>query len=127
MLNLLSFNYWFDLSPEPFMFLANIVIVAFLGLLLIGGILFLILQKKNKLYKVLFGKINNFCFINLIIGVLLFFFSWQEAYFLSARFWYLLWLIIMVVWLLEIRKKNGKISDLRDKRKKRQEFEKYLP
>jgi LPXTG-motif cell wall-anchored protein len=127
MLNLLTLNYWFDLSPEPFISIANTIIIAFLGLLLIGGILFLILQKKNKSFKVLFGKLNNFCFINLIIGVLLFFFSWEEAYFLSARFWYMLWIIIMIVWLLEIKKKSGKISDLRDKRKKRQEFEKYLP
>jgi LPXTG-motif cell wall-anchored protein len=127
MLNLLTLNYWFDLSPEPFISIANTIIIAFLGLLLIGGILFLILQKKNKSFKVLFGKLNNFCFINLIIGVLLFFFSWEEAYFLSARFWYMLWIIIMIVWLLEIKKKSGQISDLRDKRKKRQEFEKYLP
>jgi len=127
MLNLLTLNYWFDLSPEPFMSTANTIIILFLGLLLLGGILFIILKKKNKLYKVLFERLYNFCFINLIIGVLLFFFSWEEAYFLSARFWYMLWIIIMVVWLLELKKKSGKISDLRDKRKKRQEFEKYLP
>lgn len=127
MLNLLTLNYWFDLSPEPFMSAANTIIILFLGLLLLGGILFIILKKKNKLYKVLFERLYNFCFINLIIGVLLFFFSWEEAYFLSARFWYMLWIIIIIVWLLEIKKKSGKISDLRDKRKKRQEFEKYLP
>ncbi len=127
MLNLLTLNYWFDLSPEPFMSTANTIIILFLGLLLLGGILFIILKKKNKLYKVLFERLYNFCFINLIIGALLFFFSWEEAYFLSARFWYMLWIIIMVVWLLELKKKSGKISDLRDKRKKRQEFEKYLP
>ena len=127
MLNLLTLKYWFDLSPHAFLPLANIVIISFFGLLLTGIILFIILKKKKKSYRTLFEKMYNFCLINLIIGLLLFFFSWQQAYLLSARFWYLLWLITMVVWLLEIIKKSGKISDLKEKRKKRQEFEKYLP
>ncbi len=127
MLNLLTLKYWFNLSPEAFSPIANIVIFSFLGLLLISTIVFFIFKNKKGIYKKLFSKLYDFCFINLIIGLILFFFSWQQISFLSSRFWYMLWLIIFIVWFIEVIKKSGKISDLRQKRQKRKEFEKYLP
>jgi hypothetical protein len=127
MLNLLTLKYWFNLNPEAFSSIANIIIFSFLSLLLIGTILFFVLRNRKGIYRILFSKLYNFCFINLIVGLLLFFFSWQQISFLSARFWYMLWLIVFVVWFIEIIKKSGKISDLREKRQKRKEFEKYLP
>lgn len=127
MFNLLTLKYWFNLRPEAFSSMANIIIFSFLGLLIIGTIVFFIFKNKKGVYKILFSKLYDFCLINLIIGLLLFFLSWQQISFLSARFWYMLWLIIFVVWFVEIMKTSGKISDLRKKRQKRKEFEKYLP
>jgi DNA integrity scanning protein DisA with diadenylate cyclase activity len=127
MLNLLTLKYWFNLKPESFSSVANIIILSFFGLLLISTIVFFVLKNRKGIYKKLFNKLYEFSFINLIIGLLLFFFSWQQVSFLSARFWYMLWLIIFVVWFIEIIKKSGRISDLKEKRQKRKEFEKYLP
>lgn len=127
MANLLTFKYWFNTSPESFIFLARIAFLSFLGLLLIAGVFFMLARRQAGPKKVLFNKLYDFCFVNLILGLLLLFFNYQQVRFFSARFWILIWLIIMIWWAFNISKKIRKIILQREERKKEEEFKKYLP
>lgn len=127
MRNLLTFNYWFDLSPSSFIYVAQVIFVAFLLLLFVTGIFFMIYKRKKGQYKILSEKLYEFSFINLFLGFLLFFFDNQGVRFFSARFWFLIWLGIMIYWMINIFKKFGKIIIKREERKKQEEFKKYLP
>lgn len=127
MINLLTFKYWFDSQPESFVLLGKIVFIAFLVLLLVAGIVFLIYRKKNASKKVLFNSLSDFCFSNLLVGIIFLFLNYQQVQVLSARFWLLIWLIVMIIWLINISKKIKKIVGHREDRKKREEFKKYLP
>ncbi len=127
MLNLLTFKYWFNLRPESFVLFFKILFVSFLVLLLLAGVFFLVYKKNAKGRKVLFSRLSDFCFANLIIGALLLLFNYQQIQFFSARFWLLVWLGVIVVWLMNISKKIKKIILNREERKKEEEFKKYLP
>jgi accessory gene regulator protein AgrB len=122
-----SFQYWFNFDPKLFTFSTQIAISVFLLLLLFAGIFFFFYRKKAGAYKVLAEDLHVFSLSNFVIGVFLFFFAYQKIYFLSARFWFLFWFILMFFWALSVFKKFRKIILKREERKKRKEFEKYLP
>lgn len=127
MTNLFTLSYWFKSRPEAFIPLARNLFIAFLVLLFVAGVVFMIYRKKTGKNKILFNKLYDFCFINLVIGVLLLFFNNQQVQFFSARFWLLIWLAVMIVWLLNISKRVKKIIFQREERRKEEEFKKYLP
>ncbi len=127
MLNLFSFKYWFNFNPGFFVFSAQIAISVFLLLLLSAGIFFYFYRKRAGAYKVLVNDLHVFSLSNFLIGLLLLFFAYQQIHFLSARFWFLLWIILILFWFVNIVKKFRKIVSKREEREKRKEFEKYLP
>ncbi len=127
MTNLFTLSYWFESRPEVFVPLARNLFIAFLALLFVAGIVFMIYRKKTGKNKILFNKLYDFCFINLVLGVVLLFFNGQQIQFFSSRFWLLIWLAIIIVWLLNISKKIKKIIFHREERRKEEEFKKYLP
>lgn len=127
MLNLLTFNYWFDITPVPFIFPAKIALFVFVGLLLLAGLFFFLFRKKFSLLKKMFTSLYSFCFTNFIIGLVLIFSEVQRATFLSARFWYLIWLAGMIWAMINIIKRQKKYLANREGLKKDREFKKYLP
>ncbi len=127
MKNLLSFNYWFDLGPSSFIYLAQVLFFVFLLLLFLFGVFLMFYKKKAGPYKFLANKLYEFSFVNLFLGVLLFFFDYQNVYLLSARFWFLLWIAFMVYCLLAIYKKYKKNIERKKDFKQSQDFKKYLP
>ena len=127
MINLLTFKYWFNLSPELFTMGAQTVLIILFSLLFLFGMFFMVLKRKSGPYKILALKLYDFCWVNFFIGCLLFFFSSQGIYFFSARFWYLLWIALMVYWLLDVRNKFKKIKEKRGSREKETSLKKYLP
>ncbi len=127
MTNLLTLRYWFNSSPEALSNLGQTIFLLFLAILFVLSLFFIFSKKKPGSYKIFYIKFYNFCFVNFILGVLFWFFNYQGVYFFSARFWLLFWLIFMIVWLLNIFKYFKKVIANREDRKKKQEFNKYLP
>ncbi|MFA5644490.1 MAG: hypothetical protein WC928_03125 [Patescibacteria group bacterium] len=127
MFNLLTFKYWFNPTPDSLIYSAKIILVLFLIFLFLAGVFFIFFKKKAGPYKVLANKLYEFSFVNLFIGFLLFFFNYQQIYFLSSRFWFLLWLILLVWWLLNIYTNFKKVIFRREERNKKEQFKKYLP
>lgn len=127
MMNLLTFHYWFNSSPAPFIGPVRVSLFVFVGLLFVFGLAFILFRKKINLRKKLTENLSNFCFTNFIIGLFLVFFEIQSINFFSSRFWYVLWLALMVVLIISIVKKEKKYYISKESFKKDKEFKKYLP
>ncbi|MEA3449662.1 MAG: hypothetical protein U9Q85_01650 [Patescibacteria group bacterium] len=126
---LLSPSFWFELRPgvlSPFVFRSLIV---FLSLLLAGILVFNLLKKQKSagLYRKIWVSLGTFCLGNLIIGLFLLFFAFEQLPFLAMRAWFLLWFVGMFVWMLFIIKKMSKIPDIKQEKAEKEEFQKYIP
>lgn len=128
MKNLLSIKYWTDLNPvAP----ANKILVIFGIFIITLAILSIILHffsKKNKGYYLkIWRKLQSFCITNFIIGSIILFFYYEQVYFLSARFWVLLWGLGILIWAYFIVNTILEIPKIKEERRKTQEFKKYIP
>lgn len=125
--NILTTSYWFDLKPPYFTATSEKIYISILFVFLIASVILFILKRKKSFYKGLFKRLYNFSLSNFIIALFLLFFRYQNASFLSARFWLGLWLISMIIWLLFILKRIKKIPEYIKKAKEEEEKKKYIP
>jgi len=125
--NLLSLSFWFNLRPPAMLETFNTLFLVFLVILLILSITAFYFKKKKKLYRSFWLKFYDFTASNLMIGLILFFFSWQEVPFLSARFWLILWFALIVTWLYFLIKHLRKIPKRKEEAEKKKSFDKYIP
>ena len=86
MTNLLTFNYWFNLSPASFIKPVQIIFIIFLAILLILGIVFSFYKNKKGSFRSLIVKLQEFSFLNLFIGLLLFFLIGSQLCFFQLVF-----------------------------------------
>lgn len=128
MQNLLTLSYWLDLSGGSLEKKAQIVFIGFLIVLFIAY-LFLFFFKKNKkgIEKKVFGRIGSLIILNFIIGLLLLFFTYEELPLLSARFWFLVWIVEIGLYIYSINDSYKKAKKLQGNRIKEDEYKKYLP
>ncbi len=125
--NLLALSFWFNLRPPAMLTLFNYAFIGFLIFLLILSILTFYYKKRKKNYKSFWLKFYDFSASNLIIGLFLWFFNWQEVPFLSARFWLIIWALLTIVWLVFIYKHLKKIPIKLQKTEEQKKFNKYIP
>ncbi len=125
--NLLTLSFWFNLRPPAMLAIFNYSFIGLLVLLLILSIVAFYYKKRKKIYKSFWLKFYDFSASNLIIGLFLWFFSWQEVPFLSARFWLIIWALLMIVWLVFIYKHLKKIPVKLQKIEEQEKFNKYIP
>jgi hypothetical protein len=96
--------------------------------LLFGLSIYVSFRKRKKgAYFQIWSKLSSFGITNFFIGLFLLFFTYEGLVFLSMRFWFLLWLLVMIFWLYSIYKKFKKIPDILVKRKQAEDFKKYIP
>jgi len=124
---LFSLSFWFNLRPGSFSAVQRYFLLGFIGLLLVGLVVFFIIKRrpgKNRYPARLF---YDFCFTNALIGLILLFFNYELIPFLSAHFWYLLWLVAMVWWFISIIKRIKGVSKKRSEESSAPDLKKYLP
>jgi hypothetical protein len=127
--NFLTLNFWFSARPGAFSGLSLKIVLGFVVLLIILSVVSGVIKKRwsKGLYSSFWGSLNTFFISNSIIGLLLTFFNYEMVPFLSARFWFLLWAIGMLVWFFFIVKIVIKIPSRRAQLEKEKEFKKYIP
>jgi len=127
--NFLTWNFWFNLRPGAFIGLSLKIVLGFIALLIILTIVSGLIKRKwsKSLYACFWSSLYVFFLTNVVIGLLLTFFNYEMVPFLSARFWFLLWLIGMLVWLFFIYKIMIKIPQKKALLEKEREFKKYIP
>jgi hypothetical protein len=124
---LISLSFWFNLRPGSFSGIQRYSLLGFIGLLLlilIGSFIIKRRPGKNRYAARLF---YNFALANSLIGIILLFFNYELVPFLSAHFWYLLWLIAIIWWLILIIKDIKGVSKKRSQKTAGPDLKKYLP
>jgi hypothetical protein len=127
MKNLLTLDYWFNLAPEPLTSTAQKMFVALIIGLALAALITALIKGRGGLYRGFLKRLYAFCLANSAIGLLLLFFNYESAPFLSARFWLGLWIIAMVVWLIPILKSIAAIPKIKKEIAQEKELKKYLP
>ena len=127
--NFLTLNFWFNLRPGAFIGPSLKIILGFIILLFVLFIITGIGKKRwaKSLYAPLWSRLYYFFLTNAIVGLILTFFNYEVVPFLSARFWFLLWGVSMMVWLVLIYKIIVAIPKKKAWLEKEKEFKKYIP
>ena len=88
---------------------------------------FIFNQAQKSIYNRILRKLSNFCLGNVVIGLIILFFSYEMVPLLSSRFWFLIWGIEMAVWLFFIFRITREIPKKKEEMEKDKEFKKYIP
>lgn len=124
-------SYWFSMTPpEVGGLLGNIVFGVFVVVLILGIIGRIVVDRRgDDRYRKEIGSRISSLFITMgLLGVVLFFFSFEEIQLFGARFWYLIWVIAVLVWTFFIvRFVKRDIPEKRTREIALREQAKYLP
>lgn len=123
----LSLNYWFNLRPEPLISAAQKIFDASLVVLFLLTLIIVLIKRRAGLYRGILNSLYNFGLSNLIIGLIIFFFNYEMIPFFTARFWFAIWALEMLVWLIFIFRKLKNIPKAKQRLEEEKELKKYLP
>lgn len=126
-MSLLSPAFWFNLRPGAMAQVYSHSLIGLIIFLIIAAIVLFIVKRKKGLYKRLFNNLYDFSVSNAFLGLLLLFFNYEIVPFFSARFWFLLWLIVSLAWLYNILKELKKIPARKKLLHVTDDIKKYLP
>ncbi|MHB8903645.1 MAG: hypothetical protein ACYC40_00885 [Patescibacteria group bacterium] len=127
MQNLLTWQFWFNLRPDPLIPIVQKSLIALFLILVILTVVTAIFKKRSSIYRGLLKRLYNFYLSNSIIALLFIFLNYEMIPFFSARFWLGLWILMMIFWLFFILKNLKKINTGKKELEQAQELKKYLP
>jgi hypothetical protein len=126
-----SLDFWFRLIPMSMtpVFMRSFFIL-FSAFVIFGAMANIVAKRKHddallvKVYK----KIAQLFYGMGWFGLVILFFSYQEIYFFGARFWFLVWGVVLLYWLATIVKFiRIDIPVKRQELASKKEINKYLP
>lgn len=128
---LLEPNFWFALQPNALSPLFEKGFFTIFGAMIIIGAVIRIVarQKKHDKYLILVFRRLATMFITMgFIGLVWFFFTFEFIYLLGSRFWFLVWLIGLIIWTVQIiRFAKVKVPQMREEGERKAQENKYLP
>jgi type IV secretory pathway TrbD component len=128
---LLQPKYWLTLAPVPLSSLSEKLLAGFFAVVFIAGIVARMVEKKQKFDRFKIKAVRSLSQLGLTmgaVGLLLFFFAYENIRLFGARFWYPLWIVGVVIWLIFIWRDYYKVAPaLKAKEEIRQQQKKYLP
>ncbi|MFH1767470.1 MAG: hypothetical protein ABH826_05305 [Patescibacteria group bacterium] len=128
---LVSLDFWFNLTPHALSPGIDRGFFLFFGGLIIAGAIAKIImrQKRADRYLARAYKMVSQCLMMMgALGMLLFFFTYEEIYLLGARFWFIVWGLGSIVWIYSIiRYARVTIPKLRTRDLEKNKENEYLP
>ena len=83
---------------------------------------------KDKPKRALFARVSNMVVTMGVLGLILFFFLYEQINFFGAHFWWLFWTIGLIVWIVSvIRFARTKLAPASEEQLRQKERAKYLP
>lgn len=129
--HLLDASTWFTLRPADITGLSGKIVFGFFVLLFVSGIVSRIVaahKMSDRYLRQLAESISTLLLTMGFLGLLFYFFSFERIQLFGARFWYVLWLIGLIVWIVFlIHLGFKKIPNLREKEIVREQLRKYFP
>lgn len=98
--NIWKLSYWFNLRPEP-LTMRSLLILTVAALIFAVAYFFCFkLDQRPNLgsYRKLIARLKVFSLTNSIIALMLAFFSWEMIPTMAARFWLILWWLMLITW-----------------------------
>ena len=125
----LSPKFWLNVRAGSFSAETHLYFVIFLAVFLVATFIFGIVKKqyKKRLYFKVLNMAFSFCLTNLIIGLFLLFFTYENVPILSTRVLFLVWGIGMIVWIVFIARALAKIPRIKQEIDTENEYKKYIP
>ncbi|MBI4256771.1 hypothetical protein HY626_01800 [Candidatus Uhrbacteria bacterium] len=124
-------TYWLTLQPpEVGGFLGSIVFGFFILFLILGITGRIVVDRRgdDRYRREIGSRISGLLITMGLLGIILFFFSFEEIQLFGARFWYLVWTIAVFVWTFFIvRFVRRDIPEKRAREIALREQGKYLP
>ena len=102
---LLNSSFWLDLNPPPFVPSSEKVLFAIFAIMLIlGAIIRMVGSRRHEDRHVTetFNRFGRLLVTAGVLGLILFFFSYERIPFLSSRFWFLALAGMFVAWTTSI-------------------------
>ncbi len=127
MSNLLTWQYWFNLQPDPFLSLPWNIFIGSIVFLFAATILLAIIKIKPSVYRGFFKRLYILTLTNALLGLMFLFFNYEQVPFFSARFWFLIWAAASLTWLFFLLKGFGSIAKKKQELTEEQERKRYLP
>ena len=122
---------WLTLAPAAVDGVFGKVLFGFFLLLFVVGIvcrIVLMRTSKDRYVKMIGQRLSAFFLSMGFIGMVLFFFSYEEIRFFGARFWYVLWLVFGIVWAVSlVRFATKEVPHMREQHLKQHAKSKYIP
>lgn len=129
MSNFLTFKLWFGFYPGPLTQFWQITLIVITVIFLASIVVTWRGYNRNK--KTLYAKLwlagYNFALTGTIIGALLLFFTYESVPFLSARFWFALWVLGQGAWGYIIFSRLKQLPKIKEEIAAKKEFNKYVP
>jgi len=127
--NLLTVQFWLNIRPGVLSPNLQTAFIMFIGLSLLLTVIFWYIRKQQKksLYNRIYKKLYSLNLMNLVVGVIFLFFTIELIPLLSARFWFLIWGIGILVWLFFIGQAVFKIPIIKKDLAKEELYKKYIP
>lgn len=132
-IKLTDINLWIAIRPLPLSKGFAIALVVFFLLIIIGKIALRIYASKmkrelTKADKKLYDLIQSLLLTMGSLGIMWTFFAYEGIPILAARFWFLLWLLGLIIWIYAIlRYYLLEYTNFKVKLAERERLEKYLP
>lgn len=128
---LFNLNFWFAQHPVPITSSSTRITVVMFTLMLIAGSAIRIISKKrytDYYVKETALKISKLCTTMGFLGLAWLFFALEQVTFLQARYWMMVWLVGVIVWVISIIK-YARVTVPREREIHNQykERSKYLP
>jgi len=123
--------YWFSFQPAIVDSLFGKFLLGFFLVLFVLGIIsrMVLEQRSHDRYVILAGKRLITCLLTMgFIGLILYFFSYENISVFGARFWYVIWVVAFVAWAIVLGKYiTREIPALRNKNEREHAKSKYIP
>ncbi|MBP9869053.1 hypothetical protein KBC59_00635 [Patescibacteria group bacterium] len=127
----LTLPFWFNPAPPPFLPLVDrLLLVLFVGFVVIGVLAHLARLRGGleKMTRRAISRAGTLLITMGLFGLLLWAFLYERVSYLSMRFWYLVWLGILIWWVYSIYKFVFiEIPQKQDQQKERDAINKWLP
>jgi hypothetical protein len=120
-------QFWLNPGPGLMTSIAERLLIGEIIIFILATILCFIFKRKKGLYRLFWVKLFNFFLSNALVGALLLFINQELILFLSARAWFAIWWIGMIVWIIFIVNYAKKLPEKKTQIEKEKEYKKYLP
>lgn len=130
MKDLLSFSYWFDVTPVRMSPAIEIGFFVFFALLIILGSMLRMMRKNktDKFEKETLRRLAVASTVYGVLGLLWLFFTFEEISYFGMRFWFLVGMIALLISISTvIRYTKFKVPVMRLQEQSKVEANKYLP